>query len=312
MKDLDKFLGCMYGLAIGDAIGFPVEFMNLGQIKEKFGEQGVTGFEHAWNFPKGTYSDDTQMSIAVANGILSAGNANDLESVMKNIGQEFIKWYNSPENNRAPGETCAIGCENLQKGMHWRESGVNESKGCGAAMRTAPIGLFYSDIEKVKEVAYASSVCTHAHPTGVASGVATACLVHLALHRCRPESMLDKLFLHTDKYDVYREFRRAIEEVNDVLSLEPEKAIPEIGQGWIGEEAVGIALYSFLKSPDDYRKTVLTAANITGDSDSTACIAGAISGAYNGIANLPEKWVREIENSELLKEIAEQLYRKRL
>ncbi len=99
-----------------------------------------------------------------------------------------------------------------------------------------------------------------------------------------------------------------MQQVKDVLDEEPEKAIPKLGQGWVGEEAVAISMYCFLKSPNDYKKTVLTAANITGDSDSAACIAGAVSGAYNGIKVIPEKWVRKVENSDMLGRLAEKLY----
>jgi ADP-ribosylglycohydrolase len=306
----DRFSGCIYGLAIGDAIGFPVEFLKLEQIKERFGPEGISALQQFHDYPFGAYSDDTQMTIAVANGLLESNNPDDLEDVMKHIADEFIEWCNSPENNRAPGETCCIGCENLERGGHWTESGVRDSKGCGAAMRSAPIGLFYNDVNKVVEVAAAVSACTHAHPTGIASGIATAVLVHLAIRGYEPFDMPDKVCELTGKYDTKSELLQKMLQVREVLDEEPEQAIPKLGQGWTGEEAVAIAVYSFLKSPSDYRKTVLAAANITGDSDSTACIAGAISGAYNGLRAIPEKWIREVENSGMLGKLAEKLYEK--
>jgi ADP-ribosylglycohydrolase len=81
-----------------------------------------------------------------------------------------------------------------------------------------------------------------------------------------------------------------------------------LGEGWIGEEALAIALYCFLKNPKDYEKTVIMAANTNGDSDSNASITGAISGAYNGIRAIPEKWIKEVENSKLLRKTAEDLF----
>ena len=77
-----------------------------------------------------------------------------------------------------------------------------------------------------------------------------------------------------------------------------------LGEGWIGEEAVALALYCFLKFPDDYIKTVLRGANTNGDSDSVACIAGGISGAYLGIAAIPYKWIQHIEKAKYLEELA--------
>jgi ADP-ribosylglycohydrolase len=304
---IDKFKGCIYGLAIGDAFGFPVEFITLEEIKKKYGE--VQDLIDSRTFPAGTYTDDTQMTLAIAKGILNANDPNNLNEVMDNISSEFVRWSTSKENNRAPGNSCMSGCRNLAEGVHWSESGVH-SKGCGAAMRSAPIGLFYNNLDKVVEVAGAASKCTHGHPTGIASGIATAALVYFAKRGVAPEDMLDKVCQATEKYDSELELIKKIIQVNDVLRLEPEKAIPQLGEGWVGDEAVAISLYSFLRSPKDYKKTMITAANITGDSDSTACIAGAISGAYNGVQVIPKQWIQKVENSEMLGKVAEQLYEK--
>ena len=77
-----------------------------------------------------------------------------------------------------------------------------------------------------------------------------------------------------------------------------------LGEAWTGESAVASALYCFCRSPDNYHRTVLAGANTVGDSDSIACIAGAISGAYNGLESIPRKWRDEVENSEMLYELA--------
>jgi ADP-ribosylglycohydrolase len=83
-----------------------------------------------------------------------------------------------------------------------------------------------------------------------------------------------------------------------------EKALKALGEGWIGEEAVALALYCFLRYPKNYRKAVLRGANTNGDSDSIACIAGSISGAYLGIDAVPDDWIKRIEKSKYLEEIA--------
>lgn len=93
-----------------------------------------------------------------------------------------------------------------------------------------------------------------------------------------------------------------------MLSLNSKEAFQALGEGWVAEEAVACALYCFRRTPEDYVKTVLTGANANGDSDSIACIAGAISGAYNGFEAIPAKWQDRVENKEGLKEIAEDLY----
>ena len=80
-----------------------------------------------------------------------------------------------------------------------------------------------------------------------------------------------------------------------------------IGEGWVVEEAVLLALYCFSKSPDDFLTTIRRGANTQGDSDSIACIAGGISGAYLGIRALPAEWVERIEKSNHLAEVAQRL-----
>ena len=79
----------------------------------------------------------------------------------------------------------------------------------------------------------------------------------------------------------------------------------------VGEEAVVLALYCFLKYPDDYKKVVIRGANTNGDSDSIACIGGSISGAYLGIGAIPDQWVKEIEKSEYLNDLATRLAEKK-
>lgn len=306
----DKFLGAMYGLAIGDALGFPVEFLGLEEIREKFGPEGVTDFIKMFNeLPLGAYSDDTQMTLATANGLITAGHL-DLDRRMDAITDEYISWRFSPENNRAPGTTCTTGVDNMNDGIHWSMSGIPDSDGCGAAMRTAAIGLYFLSLSDIRKTAYAASKCTHAGEADIMAGIATAYLTSRALMNEEPSKMVEGLIKlgrsgigHSD------EFVEQIEQVKGVLDYKnTDNAINELGQGWNGKEAVAIGLYCFLKNPENYEKTVLMAANTDGDSDSLASIAGAISGAYNGINGIPQEWITNVENSPLIWETANKLY----
>ncbi|MBU3913170.1 MAG: ADP-ribosylglycohydrolase family protein, partial [Nanoarchaeota archaeon] len=189
----DKFKGCLFGLAIGDALGFPVEFLTLGQIKEYIGKRGVQNFQTYGSLPEGAYSDDTQMTLATAGALISS-KTDDVETIMREMREQYIAWLNSPDNNRALGATCTAGVKNMENGIYWRISGSKDSKGCGAAMRTAPIGLlFHDNLPKLCEIASAASICTHAHPTGIASGIATAYLTALAVNNTPPENMIQLL-----------------------------------------------------------------------------------------------------------------------
>jgi ADP-ribosylglycohydrolase len=303
------FEGAILGLAIGDALGRPTEFItDLTTLHEKFGPDGVSDFEPDWH-PAGAYTDDTQMSLAVARALIQAGHR-PLDELMPIMAAEFVAWNCSPENDRAPGHTCRIGCENLEAGVPWREAGVADSKGCGSAMRTAPIGLYYHDDEpRLVEVARASSLLTHGHPTALAAATGTALLVAWALHHDDPRDYPSRLLHALGAMPGASETQALIARVPQVLADQPDEVLVAgvLGEAWTGDEAVASALYCFCRSPEDYRRTVLTGANTVGDSDSIACIAGAISGAYNGIEAIPEHWRREVENSAMLHEVAADL-----
>ncbi len=291
----------IFGLAIGDALGKPTEFMSLKNIQSKYGPDGIQDLPG-----QALYTDDTQMTIAIAEALIKTGDQ-DLETIMDAVRDEFIKWRHSPENNRAPGNACLAGVSNMERGIHWSESGVPNSKGCGSAMRVAPIGYVYQhDPDKLMQVARASGLCTHGHRTAVAASVGAAYLVKLALDKVYLDTMIKELLAFTSGISL--EFDDAILKVDRCLDWnDEEKVLKALGEGWVGEEAVALALYCFMRYPKDYRKTVLRGANTNGDSDSVACIAGGISAAYLGVGAIPGDWITRIEKSKYLEDLAGRL-----
>ncbi|MBL8112114.1 MAG: ADP-ribosylglycohydrolase family protein [Acidobacteria bacterium] len=322
----DRFRGSLLGLAIGDALGYPTEFVgSLSAIRARWGEHGVTGFESGGRHPAGTFTDDTQMSIAVARALVRAGHR-DLDTLMDVLAQEFVAWSRHPSNNRAPGGTCMSGCRSLAAGAAWRDAGVKGSKGCGAAMRAAPIGLYYhDDTEALVRVAAAQSVLTHSHPTGIASSVAAAapvawvargngfdgildftrdCVAMLSDETLRDLGATPQLIEEAG----IGEMLRALDRTAQSLGVEAANVCDLLGEAWIGEEAVSTALWCVARAGDDFRQSVLRGANSSGDSDSIACIAGSIAGALHGVAAIPEEWVRDVEKTELLDRLARELF----
>ena len=274
MNDLIKAKGLIYGLAIGDAFGRPTEFLPLDSIKVKYGDRGIQELPEP-----ALFTDDTQMSIAIAVALIRSGEQN-IEEIMAAVKEEFIKWLHSPENNRAPGRACLTGIKNMEKGMHWSQSGIARSKGCGSAMRAAPIGYLYQhDPEKLREVAHATGICTHGHPTADAACIGAAYLVKLALDGIQPNEMISLLLSFTD--GISKEFDVAVLKIKECLNWEDEeKALNYLGEGWVGEEAVALALYCFLKYPDDYEKVVIRGAKTNGDSECNA-FCFSISSGYS-------------------------------
>jgi ADP-ribosylglycohydrolase len=294
----ERFQGAIVGLAVGDALGFPVEFIGSEEIRRRYGPHGVTDFVPPRSHPVGAYTDDTQMSLAVAAALIRAGRAPE-EEVLAAIAEELLRWAESPENDRAPGSTTMSACRRLAAGRSWLESGIAESKGCGSAIRTAPVGLYYHrDRRRLIEIAGRSSIITHGHPCAVAGAVANALAVSLALEDTPPEGFVPALVEATR--DICGDFVTKLRQVPETLSMAPDGAFDVLGDAWVAEEAVACALFCFLRSPKDYAATVLTAANCSGDSDSVACIAGGISGAYNGLAAIPERWRTRVETAEAL------------
>ena len=299
----NAFRGCMVGLAVGDALGYPVEFHRRAQIHEYLGPRGVEGFSPA----DGRYSDDTQLSAAVAEALVAAGTDN-VDALMREMARRFIAWRTAPENDRAPGATTLAGCRRLADGIDWDQAGLAESKGAGSAMRVAPIGLVcWGYPARGVELARASSHLTHRHEAAIEGAAAAALLVSLAIRKRTPEEMYRAVLQECGSHSA--DLARVLQKVPDLLGADPAVALSRdgLGEGWVAEEAVASALYCFWRSPEDYRKTVLTAVNVDGDSDTIGCIAGGISGAFNGVEAIPEDWRTRVEHADELLAIADRL-----
>ncbi len=318
----EKFEGTILGLAIGDALGYPAEFRTRKQLLANFPPSGLTDMVSI-DDPRfvggpyiigarqeaGTYSDDTQMTIAVAKGLLDAGLAASLDRQMEAIGRRFVEWSNSDENNRAPGSTCMTGCRNLELGVPWRQAGVAHSKGCGSAMRVAPIGLLYRDREHLLEVARASSILTHGHDAGIEGAAAAALAVGMALGDASPQEIYKAIAAECCPRSP--DFKACWERLETYWDAELGVALSSdgIGEGWVAEEAVASALWVYARYENDVSGGLLAGANTDGDSDSIACIAGSILGARWGISALPDTWVKNVENSAYLFDLSKRMYR---
>ena len=300
----------MWGLGLGDAFGKPVEFANWQSIQSEYGGQGIQDFPD-----NAIWTDDTEMTFAVVRALVK-DHTQEPEIVARSIADEFIVWQDNP--GFSPGNTCLMGTYHYEQTKDWKTSGVKDSKGCGSAMRVAPIGLFYSEEGRLAEVAIYSSVITHAHPTALAAALVAAYLVRLAvdqipmeewLSRCKfvleKQSQIEKKG-KTEMITALDKVARALETENDV------QAISGIGAGWIGEEAVAMALFCCLRYPaaSQFKNAIICAVNHSGDSDSVGCIAGGILGAYHGwekIAGVVEPWVAEMEEKNRMEDYITQI-----
>jgi ADP-ribosylglycohydrolase len=306
-----QYRGCMFGLAIGDALGAPIEFMALQEIKEQYGAEGLTKPNRPLQ-----YTDDTQMSLATALGLLGSyarAHEKDMTGASYMVYLRYLDWLRSqddPAQQKAPGNTCLSAlrsgvCGTIQKP-------INNSKGCGGVMRVAPAGLAFARWGEGQAFEYGAqfAAITHGHPSGyLTAGLLAQVIAHIINGSSLDES-LDQGIGRLIGYDGHEETLAKVEQARSLAASDRdvEKAIADLGEGWIAEEALAIAIYCALRFPDDWRAGVLAAVNHSGDSDSTGSICGAILGASLGLNAIPPEWARDVENGPEIMKIADDMY----
>jgi ADP-ribosylglycohydrolase len=289
----------MLGLALGDALGRPLEFLSLEEIRERYGETALAGPDEPLRC-----TDDTSMTVAVAEALVAAG-ADEPEALMSAVVERFVAWRSEVKPEDSPGNTCLEATARLEAGVPWTESGVAWSKGAGAVMRTAPVGFYYAGYPVLlREVTRMIAATTHGHPTAwAAANVASVC-VKEALDETDPAFWLDRSiqFLSgTSCGEVIDALGRVPEAV---ASRTDEEAMALLGEGWIAEEAVAMALAAVLRHRDDFAQAVRCAVRHDGDSDTVGCITGALMGARLGERELPEKLLQRLEGADGLRALA--------
>jgi ADP-ribosyl-[dinitrogen reductase] hydrolase len=318
---LDQVLGCLLGGAVGDALGYAVEFDSWNQIQRKFGADGITRPEAQGG--QFVVSDDTQMTLFTLDGLNRSADSfarRDLDAVVESIRLAYLDWLytqgetagahrvvsnlaNEPtlRKRRAPGVTC-IGA--LREGGNGNpDIPLNDSKGCGGVMRVAPIGLLRElAATDAAELAARSAALTHGHPSGYLSAAAMAAIVKMNLEGADLAANARSAGKIISKWQGNEETNLKISEALDAAQKragDHRAVIENLGGGWTGEEALAIALYSALVGRS-FPEVLTIAANHTGDSDSTASIAGQLYGAAHGLADLPNHWVRKLDILEVL------------
>ena len=334
----NRFLGCLLGGAVGDALGAPVEFMSRSDILRQFGARGVTNYAPAYG-GLGMITDDTQMALFTAEGLIRAWVRGVLKGISSYAGvtaHAYLRWlqtqgercvedlcYGNDEpgwlfqqpalhNRRAPGNTCLAA---LREMTQLGKPASNKSKGCGGVMRVAPAGLFAWHMHRkiaaptAFELGTELAAITHGHPTGSLTGGVLAVLV-LAL--TDGASLLEALatakILLQHEMD-HQETLLALEHAEQLATsgLPHHEAIARLGQGWIAEEALAISVYCALVARN-FKHGVLLAVNHDGDSDSTGAITGNLLGAMHGIKAIPARWLEQLELREVITEIATDLH----
>ncbi len=331
--------GCLLGGALGDALGYPIEFdRSIDSIVGRHGSRAPRQLAYA-GAPPARISDDTQMTLFVAEGLIRASQrASDrgLAHGPTMIRHALMRWYltqdprsgalvhSSPgwlvgerrlQERRAPGTTnlSALRAQVLGGAMPDLDHPPNDSKGCGAVMRSAPIGLAAPSREDAFALGRDAAVLTHGHPSGYLAAAYFAALVHdLSRGMSLPGAM--------PAADVLLRAERGHEEVAAAIAAAravAERGIPDaralesLGGGWVAEQALAIALACALTVEEDssgaFAAALWRSAVHGGDSDSTASLTGNLIGCTLSATSLPESWLAELELRDVVERVADDL-----
>lgn len=361
----DKMRGCLIGGAVGDALGYEVEFWKWKQIEQKYGKMGIRRYEdHGARRYQGIarISDDTQMSLFTAGGLLNGltqciFDGENPAKAYRFVKEAYIEWVDTQtgivdehpncwfslkpfmNEQRAPGNTCI----SVLNRMKYGESSRKYSKGCGGVMRTAPVALFFAGLHDkgydktgiMNEAAIAGHLAwlTHRHPLGWYPSCALHFILAILLEG---GDMLDAIHSTISFMQDFVDQGGRAREVGSVVTNDQEahdegwklihllklavklgientpkkEAYKKLGEGWLGDEALAIAVYSAVRfsNPKNIRtkykntesntatteqqqhmfeEAICCAVNHSGDSDSTGAICGQIMGAWLGLHSIP-------------------------
>lgn len=295
-----QFSGCLVGQCLGDALGFPVEGFPVEMCAPYVERLRACGAKQAFaasvDSPFGQYTDDSQLARELMVSYAALGRFDPADYAARI--QSIFEW------DRIVGRGMATdsAARRLIAGVPWEEAGTPAPHaGNGTAMRAGPVGLLFGDDpEKLTRVACDQGRITHKDPRCSAGSVAIAGAVALAGHPGKIDVQAFASQLSEWVRRFHQPFAAHVLQLPQWLALPPEEAAPIISRSgwpdfvdewrWISPfviPSVLWSLYSFLRTPEDYWETVCTAIVAGGDVDTTAAMAGAISGAHLGLARLP-------------------------
>lgn len=348
MNTVNRYTGCLLAGAAGDALGYTVEFDRESDIFSRYGHPGITEYELRGGAARiSDDTQMTLYTAAGLLAGQAKGTESGPEKMMRShfvagIADAYRAWYRTqmqsfpasetgiaaidrlsrnPElfHRRAPGMTClsaiAEGCNGTP------EHPINQSKGCGGVMRVAPVGLFFAgrkDVspEDVIRIGAEAAALTHGHPLGWLSAAVLVGIIHELAgeeERSIPDAIRSAMKNTRKVYPGYRHVGVLEERMEKAFDLagsgvDDLEGVHALGEGWVAEEALAIAVFCALRYPENPEQGIIAAVNHNGDSDSTGAIAGNIIGANTGKQAIPEKYLNGLELREIIEEMAKAMY----
>lgn len=347
--NLDPIRGCLFGGAVGDALGYAVEFIEDYAIFERYGAEGITEYALDKVTGKALISDDTQMTLFTANGLL----VGDTRGCMRGIqgwprgyvAMAYQDWLytqtGSYENRaergynqrswlcdvpnlyarRAPGNTCLSALSEAARAGHvddYIANPRNDSKGCGGVMRVAPLALNYQmAIDTLDMEAAQIAAITHGHSLGYMPAAVLCHIINRIIFPGEKKMTLREIVIEAKKTaEKLFEGDKHLKELTDIIDraivlseneFDDLENIRALGQGWVAEETLAIAIYCSLRYENDFSKGIIAAVNHSGDSDSTGAVTGNILGALIGYDAIEDKWKKNLECADIIIEMADDI-----
>ncbi|PSL54897.1 ADP-ribosylglycohydrolase [Saccharothrix carnea] len=315
-----SFRGSLLAGAVGDALGGSIEFDRIDRIRGRFGPAGLTDYAPAYG-RLGAITDDTQMTLFTLEGLLLARKrGSDPVHEVRVAYARWLRTQGGPEvtpdgwlldvpelhDRRAPGNTCLTALRSGVLGTV--DTPINDSKGCGAVMRAAPVALWSDDVREVFDLAAATGALTHGHPSGYLSAGVLAVLVQQVLAGVALPAAIEQARAELIRWDGHEE-QLALLDLAVELGVGGVRPTPEViettlGGGWVGEEALAIAVLTALAARD-LADGLLLAVNHSGDSDSTGALCGNLLGARDGVEAIPAHWLETLELRDVVERLAD-------
>jgi len=307
-SSLDRFRGCVVGCAVGDALAMPVEGLAPQDVAERFGGC-VRDYHRSDALGPGQYTDDTQMTVLLAESIVHTG-CLDVQDFASRLGEWILGGDSGESRVRRVGRTTAAAARRLAEGVDWTKAG-EPGGGCEAAVRAAPVGLLHAFLRtRLLADARLSAVCTHTDKAAIGGALAVAAgtaELALAASPLTPAHFIN--VVASAAAEESSELAEAIIGVKDLLET-PEGRMPEwAGTGAEVRDVVPAAVCCFLRHPRSFERAVERAAAAAGACCSVAAITGAWAGAHLGLARIPSRLLNGIENLEGLVGLGEGVYR---
>ena len=293
---IDRFRGCLVGVAVGDALGAPVEGMWREEIERRYGR--VTElFSGGWlGLGPGEWTDDTAMMLCIARSIVEKGRFEPGDVALK-----FLDWFEA--GALGIGRTTYVALDALRRGATWQDAGriahdrlAGMSAGNGSIMRCAPIALLDAkDPESLIRHSIDSSLITHWDPRACWGAVALNMAISQLIYEGK-DALLDRVVGKVEQPEVR-------EAVAKVAGIQMEDIVPS---GFV-LDTLQAALWCFLNTTS-FEDALVTAVNLGGDTDTIGAVCGSLAGARYGLEGIPMRWQQPLAGRLEIIELAERIY----